>query len=70
MIMTPEQVKARVGKIAAAADDPEKAHALEDELYRDVMRAIANGHLRIVHLMGVAQEALKSAEALERRWSA
>lgn len=36
-------VLARVDKVRAIADDDEAAHQLEDELYIDVLTAIAKG---------------------------
>lgn len=39
-----QDVEQRVASIADSQDDREGAHADEDELYRDVLRAIAEGH--------------------------
>jgi hypothetical protein len=41
--MTAADVKARIAAIREAADDGEVAHSLEDDLWRDVLRAIAAG---------------------------
>lgn len=41
--MTPSEVAARVERIRSLADDAEAAHCEEDGLYRDVLRAIADG---------------------------
>jgi 3-isopropylmalate dehydratase small subunit len=47
------------------SDDEGRAHALEDELYRDVLIAIANGAGNSREL---ATEALKTAEIDFTRW--
>lgn len=41
--MTPETVKARVDAIAAGKQDYEMAHIQEDEMFREVLKAIADG---------------------------
>lgn len=41
--MSPEEVRQRVKAIDEIADDVELAHAAEDKLHRDVLRAIADG---------------------------
>lgn len=41
--MSPEEVRQRVTVIDEIADDVELAHAAEDKLHRDVLRAIAYG---------------------------
>lgn len=41
--MTVDEVHAAVAAIDQASGDPETAHGLEDDLRRDVLRAIANG---------------------------
>ncbi len=41
--MNPEDVRQRVKAIDEIADDVELAHAAEDKLHRDVLRAIAHG---------------------------
>lgn len=41
--MTTVDVAERVAAIRAAADDPTRAHVLEDQLYADVLAAVANG---------------------------
>lgn len=45
----------RVAEIAAVSGDSEHAHSLEDTLYRDVLRAIAEGQ---PDPRGLAQAAL------------
>ena len=37
------QVRDEIDKIAANADDPERAHAMADALHERVLRAIADG---------------------------
>ena len=39
--MTLEEIKKRIDEIKSVADDDERAHALEDQLHRDVLFAIA-----------------------------
>jgi hypothetical protein len=41
--MTPDEVSQRVIVIGAHSDDPEQSHYEADELYRDVLKAIAAG---------------------------
>jgi hypothetical protein len=41
--MTVDEIRARVAQIDETADLVEKAHREEDRLYREVMRAIADG---------------------------
>lgn len=41
--MTVAYVEKRIRQIAAIQDDDERAHALEDKLWKQVLRAIANG---------------------------
>lgn len=38
-LMTPEELKDRIIKIAAKADDDEAAHSAEDKLHQDIIRA-------------------------------
>lgn len=54
--MTIEEVQERIEIIRRQADDPERAHALEDALHQDVLRYFAaTGN-------SIAIEALKSLE--------
>lgn len=53
--MNSHEVERRVAEIAAVAGDSEQAHSLEDNLYRDVLRSIAEGN---ANPRGVAQAAL------------
>jgi hypothetical protein len=41
--MTLDDVRRRLDEIRARRNDPEVAHMLQDELYRDVLAAIAIG---------------------------
>jgi len=41
--MTKNEVKQRVKDIKDSADDYESAHSMEDDLYQDVLNAIAEG---------------------------
>lgn len=74
--MTPEEVRARVEEIRLVGEpearggrdsDPERGHALEDELHREVLQAIANGAPNAPEL---AREALRSWEFDFSRWYA
>lgn len=56
--MDVSEVEKRVAEIEEAKLDYEKAHALEDELYIDVMEAIAEGADNPLEL---AKECIKSA---------
>jgi hypothetical protein len=59
--MTLIEVKARVAAIFGAAGDPERAHGLEDELYLDVLRAIATGRCLDYPPEDFAEEALRAS---------
>ena len=54
-----------VATIARVKEAPESAHALEDTLFRDVLKAIAQGH---VDPKGLAEAALKSCDIEFGRW--
>ena len=43
--MTIKDILARIAEINAVADDNERAHSLADDLWEDVLRAIAAGTL-------------------------
>lgn len=55
--VTLEEVASRVATIEASSGDFEAAHAMEDDLHIDVLRAIAHGNSDPV---GLASEALRS----------
>lgn len=42
--MTPQEVERRVKALGSLVRDGEAFHVAEDELYSDVLRAIANGN--------------------------
>ncbi|MDQ3078473.1 MAG: hypothetical protein M3R03_00535 [Pseudomonadota bacterium] len=58
--MNPEDVRQRVKAIDEIADEIELAHAAEDKLHRDVLRAIADGadNPRELALAAIATEHL------------
>ena len=63
--MKRDDVEAVVSEIQAYVGDVEGAHQKEDELYRDVLRAIADGSR---DAMGLAASALKTQEIIGERW--
>lgn len=65
--MTPEEVIKRVADIAEAAGDDERAHILEDELWRDVLQAIINNK---THAQEMARIALSTQAIQFSRWCA
>lgn len=65
--MNKSDVKKRVAEIAAVTSDFEAAHGREDDLYRDVLRAIAEGAPDAAKL---AAEALKTQELDFDRYTA
>jgi hypothetical protein len=62
MRMTIEQVRARIAIIDASSDDAEAAHALEERLWRDVLRYLAGSGNEL------AAEALKTRRIEFARW--
>jgi hypothetical protein len=68
--MTLDEIRSRLAEIRAEDDDRdyEGAHALEDELFQDVLRAIAAGACD--DPAACAAEALKSLENDFERWCA
>lgn len=61
------KIRDRVHEIRVCSDNPEGAHTLEDALYLDVLRAIADGAENPEEL---AREALLAAEIMFPRWCA
>lgn len=57
----------KIEELRIAAGDPERAHAIQDTLYVDVLHAIAEG---ADHPQDLAQEALKAADVDFDRWTA
>lgn len=67
--MTVDEVKMKVQEIAAIGlGDPEMAHSNEDELYRMVLRAIADGTCEDPRAL--AAEVLKAKDLDFPRWCA
>lgn len=67
-MITKEHVRACVSDIRSTAEDDERAHKLEDELYRNVLIAIAEGDC--VDPAEIATEALKTCRIKFNRWCA
>jgi hypothetical protein len=65
--ITLESVRRRLKEIRAAAGDDERAHSMEDALYRDVLQAIAKGHIDGSRL---ARLALNARRINFARWCA
>lgn len=63
------EVRKRVEKIRALADDTEAAHAAEDSLYHDLMNAIAQGRVS-EHVEQLAAAAIETQAILSKRWYA
>ena len=63
-----KEAKARVGDIKKGKDDDELAHGLEDKLYADFVRYIANGGKK--DLRKIANELLKTEDIDFARWCA
>lgn len=68
--LTLEKVRDRVAAIFEARHDDEKAHSLEDDLYRDVLMAVARGQYRGCKAEDLAFEALKTQGLSFERWCA
>jgi hypothetical protein len=65
--MTLEEVRKRIAEIKEISHDGEAAHSKEDDLYFDVLTAIAEGHPDAQEL---AREALKADEIPYHKWFA
>ena len=66
-----EDVQARVKEIEDVAGDYEVAHIREDELYADILKAIANGEIHsIEEAKLLCAEALKTEQIDFARWCA
>jgi hypothetical protein len=65
--LTVEDIKRRVAKIDAEKDDDETAHGSEDQLWEDVLKAIADG---AEDPAALAREALKTRDIEFSRWRA
>lgn len=69
MIVKPDDVRQRVVEIEEVGDsDYERAHSLEDALYKDILEAIRED--RCYAIQACAREALKSQDIDFRRVSA
>jgi hypothetical protein len=66
--MTLKQVKNRVLAIEKSDGDDERRHSLEDELYRELITAIANG--QCTDPVACCKEAIKTLEMDFSRWKA
>ena len=65
--MNIEDVKKRVDKIKEKITDDEIAHGMENQLWQDVLQAIADG---VENPAELAKEALKTNEVDFCRWNA
>jgi hypothetical protein len=63
--MTPEKIKQRIKEIEKIKDDDEQAHIKEDELWFEVLLAIAEGH---EEARGLATEAIQTRFVKFHRW--
>jgi hypothetical protein len=68
MNLSPDLVLARVNEIRDIAGDGEVAHSKEDDLWRDVLRAIAEG--TVVSGSECARVALLTQDIEFERWCA
>jgi len=57
--ITVRDVDRRIAEIREVARDYEKAHGMEDQLFRDILKAVSDGHPRS---RGLARAALKCSE--------
>lgn len=65
--MTLDEVHTRVARVYANRSDDEAAHAAEDDLHADVLKAIADGAPNASEL---AHEALRTKDISFNRWCA
>jgi hypothetical protein len=75
--MTPQEALFRVGVISALTYDNEVAHSLEDELYYDIIKLVADIESKeeftffdLAELVQVAKAALRTKEFSFTRWYA
>lgn len=66
--MNLHSIKKRVQHISSIKADDEAAHSAEDDLYKDVLEAIANGDLKGRAARDAAYEALKTKQISFHRW--
>jgi hypothetical protein len=69
-VLTTEIVVARVDAIRAVSGDPERAHAEEDRLWREVLEAIATDCFYGLSPRNLARLALKTTTIDFERWCA
>lgn len=69
-VLTRERVLARIDAIRAVQRDPETAHAEEDRLHEDVLRAIATNQFYGIEAGPLAKLALETRRLGFPRWSA
>ena len=68
--ITVDGVLKAINKIDATTHDPEVAHGLEDDLWREVLGAIGYGDLSAEEARELAAAALRSRTVKFPRWSA
>lgn len=68
-MLTVEKIKVRLAEIRSVADDDERAHIWEKDLWADTLRAIAL-HSDCPASRALAEEALKSQDIEFARWFA
>jgi len=66
--MTTDEAKRRVEEIRAIRGDDESAHAAEDQLYRDILKAIAEG--KAENPAALCAEGLRTRRIRFCRWCA
>jgi hypothetical protein len=66
--LTLEKIKKTIKYIESVADDSEKAHSVEDLLYYDFVRAVANEDCEDIVIC--AKEILKTYDIKFLRWCA
>ena len=66
--MTRREVRDRVDALRTIERGTENDHEKEDEIYLDVLQAIATG--TVADTQGIAAEALKTRTFIEHRWFA
>lgn len=64
----PSAVRERVDAIEAVRGDDEAAHSMQDRLFADLIRSMAEG--RCVDVAGCAREALRVLDMQFDRWCA
>jgi len=70
MTMHVSDVRDRLARIEHESGDPESAHGAQDDLFREVLAAIASGDIDLPTCRAIANEALKVDEIKFSRWYA